>query len=93
MISNGINWENFTSTQLEDEDFTEYQLSMKVTIRNDKIVSITDVSGDGDAANDSYIKKAANGTSSKKGVVSQIITKGMPEEIDTVSRATCYLVQ
>lgn len=73
----------------EDEDFTEYQLSMKVTIRNDKIVSITDVSGDGDAANDSYIKKAANGTSSKKSVVSQIITKGMPEEIDTVSRATC----
>lgn len=73
----------------EDEDFTEYQLSMKVTIRNDKIVSITDVSGDGDATNDSYIKKAANGTSSKKGVVSQIITKGMPEEIDTVSRATC----
>lgn len=73
----------------EDEDFTEYQLSMKMTIRNDKIVSITDVSGDGDAANDSYIKKAANGTSSKKGVVSQIITKGMPEEIDTVSRATC----
>ena len=73
----------------EDEDFTEYQLSMKVTIRNDKIVSITDVSGEGDAANDSYIKKAANGTSSKKGVVSQIITKGMPEEIDTVSRATC----
>ena len=73
----------------EDEDFAEYQLSMKVTIRNDKIVSITDVSGDGDAANDSYIKKAANGTSSKKGVVSQIITKGMPEEIDTVSRATC----
>lgn len=73
----------------EDEDFTEYQLSMKVTIRNDKIVSITDVSGDGDASNDSYIKKAANGTSSKKGVVSQIITKGIPEEIDTVSRATC----
>ena len=73
----------------EDEDFTEYQLSMKVTIRNDKIVSITDVSGDGDAGNDSYIKKAANGTSSKKGVVTQIITKGMPEEIDTVSRATC----
>ena len=73
----------------EDEDFTEYQLSMKVTIRNDKIVSITDVSGDGDATNDSYIKKAANGTSSKKGVVSQVITKGMPEEIDTVSRATC----
>lgn len=73
----------------EDEDFTEYQLSMKVTIRNDKIVSITEIAGDGGSENDSYIKKAENGTSSKKGVVSQIITKGMPEEIDTVSRATC----
>ncbi|RGF89261.1 FMN-binding protein [Ruminococcus sp. AM57-5] len=73
----------------EDEDFTEYQLSMKVTIRNDKIVSITEIAGDEGSENDSYIKKAANGTSSKKGVVSQIITKGMPEEIDTVSRATC----
>ena len=72
----------------EDEDFAEYQLSMK-TIRNDKIVSITEIAGDGGSENDSYIKKAANGTSSKKGVVSQIITKGMPEEIDTVSRATC----
>ncbi|WP_373108054.1 FMN-binding protein [[Ruminococcus] torques] len=73
----------------EDEDFAEYQLSMKVTIRNDKIVSITEIAGDGGSENDSYIKKAANGTSSKKGVVSQIIIKGMPEEIDTVSRATC----
>lgn len=73
----------------EDEDFAEYQISMKVTIRNDKIVSITEIAGDGGSENDSYIKKAANGTSSKKGVVSQIITKGMPEEIDTVSRATC----
>lgn len=73
----------------EDEDFAEYQLSMKVTIRNDKIVSITEIAGDGGSENDSYIKKAANGTSSKKGVVSQIITKGMPEEIDTISRATC----
>ncbi len=50
----------------EDEDFTEYQLSMKVTIRNDKIVSITEIAGDGGSENDSYIKKAANGTSSKK---------------------------
>ncbi len=58
----------------EDEDFAEYQLSMKVTIRNDKIVSITEIAGDGGSENDSYIKKAANGTSSKKGVVSQIIT-------------------
>lgn len=58
-------------------------------IRNDKIVSITDITGDGASSNDDYIKRAANGTSSIKGVVFQIIDKGMPEDIDTVSRATC----
>lgn len=73
----------------EDEDFEEYELTMSVEIRNDKIVSITDITGDGASSNDSYIKRAANGTSNIKGVVSQIIEKGMPEEIDTVSRATC----
>lgn len=73
----------------EDEDFEEYKLTMSVEIRNDKIVSITDITGDGASSNDSYIKRAANGTSSIKGVVSQIIDKGMPEDIDTVSRATC----
>lgn len=73
----------------EDEDFEEYELTMSVEIRNDKIVSITDITGDGASSNDSYIKRAANGTSSIKGVVSQIIDKGMPEDIDTVSRATC----
>ena len=73
----------------EDEDFEGYNLTMSVTIRDDKIVAITDITGDGDSSNDRYITKAANGTSSIKGVVSQIIEKGMPEEIDTVSRATC----
>ena len=73
----------------EDEDFEEYELTMSVEIRNDKIVSITHITGDGASSNDSYIKRAANGTSSIKGVVSQIIDKGMPEDIDTVSRATC----
>ena len=73
----------------EDEDFEEYELTMSVVIRNDKIVSITHITGDGASSNDSYIKRAANGTSSIKGVVSQIIDKGMPEDIDTVSRATC----
>ena len=73
----------------EDEDFEEYNLTMTVTIRDDKIVSITDITGDGASSNNSYIKKAANGTSSIKGVVSQIIEKGMPEDIDAVSRATC----
>ena len=73
----------------EDEDFEEYELTMSVEIRNDKIVSITDITGDGASSNDDYIKRAANGTSSIKGVVSQIRDKGMPEDIDTVSRATC----
>lgn len=73
----------------DDEDFEEYNLTMTVTIRDDKIVAITDITGDGDSGNDRYITKAANGTSSIKGVVSQIIDKGMPEDIDTVSRATC----
>ena len=59
----------------EDGNFEEYNLTMTVTIR--------------DSSNDRYIKKAVNGTSSIKGVVSQIIDKGMPEDIDTVSRATC----
>ena len=59
----------------EDEDFTEYQLSMKVTIRNDKIVSITDVSGDGDAANDSYIKKAAMELQAKKVSFPRLLPK------------------
>ena len=73
----------------DDEDFEEYELTMSVEIRNDKIVSITDITGDCASSNDSYIKRAVNGTSSIKGVVSQIIDKGMPEDIDTVSRATC----
>ena len=73
----------------DDEDFEEENLTMTVTIRDDKIRAITDITGDGDSGNDRYITKAANGTSSIKGVVSQIIDKGMPEDIDTVSRATC----
>ena len=72
-----------------DEDFERYNLTMNVTIRGDKIVAITDIYGDGSSTNDSYIKKATNGTSSKEGVISQIVKKGLPEEIDAVSRATC----
>lgn len=72
-----------------DEDFETYNLTMNVTIRNDKVVAITDIYGDGSSTNDSYIKKATNGTSSKEGVISQIVKKGLPEEIDAVSRATC----
>ena len=73
----------------EDEDFTAYNLTLKVTVRDDKIVAVTDVKGDGDSSNDRYILRAANGTSSKKGVTSQLIEKGNTEGIDAVSGATC----
>lgn len=76
----------------EDEDFETYHLSLKVQIKEDKIVSVTNIIGDGDAGNDRYINWAANGRSNKAGVVTQILEKGMfaeKEEIDVVSRATC----
>lgn len=73
----------------EDEDFEAYNLSMNVTIANDRIIDITDVIGDGDKTNDRYIKNAANGTSTKEGMISKIVNKGLPEEVDTVSGATC----
>ena len=44
----------------EDEDFTAYNLTLKVTVRDDKIVAVTDVKGDGDSSNDRYILRAAN---------------------------------
>ena len=73
----------------EDMDFQTYNLTMNVAIRDDKIVAITNIYGDGASSNDIYIKKATNGTSSREGVVSKIVKKGLPEEIDTVSGATC----
>ena len=73
----------------DDGDFTGYNISMKVTIRSDKIVAVTDIIGDGDGQNIGYINKAANGTATNEGMVSKIIKKGLPEDVDTVSRATC----
>ena len=73
----------------EDMDFVAYNLFATVTIRDDEIVGITNIYGDGGADNDSYIRRAINGTSSKAGVVDQIIKKGNLDGIDTVSRATC----
>lgn len=73
----------------EDGDFTAYQLSVTVTIENDKIVALSDITGDGDDQNASYIRRAAEGTSKIKGVKAQILETGTLENIDTVSRATC----
>lgn len=76
----------------EDEDFEAYNLSLKVQIKDDKIIAITDIIGDGAETNDKYIKWAVDGRSNKAGVVTQILEKGIfaeKEEIDVVSRATC----
>lgn len=78
----------------DDMDFSAYHLSMKVTIANDRIVSITDVKGDGDSQNASYIKKAADGTKNQPGMVSVLTSQANADSIDfsgidTVSRATC----
>lgn len=77
-----------------DMDFIAYNLSMKVTIANDRIVSITDVKGDGDSQNASYIKKAADGTKNQPGMVSVLTSQTNADSIDfssidTVSHATC----
>lgn len=78
----------------DDMDFSAYNLSMKVTIANDRIVSITDIKGDGDSQNASYIKKAADGTKNQQGMVSVLTSQANAASIDfsgidTVSRATC----
>lgn len=74
-----------------DGDFEPYDLSVKVTIKNDRIVEVTDVKGTGkgyDSYNDWYIKRAADGTAKYKGVVNSILDNGSPAA-DTVSGATC----
>lgn len=78
----------------DDMDFSAYNLSIKVTIANDRIVSITDVKGDGDSQNVSYIKKAVDGTKNQAGMVSVLTSQTNADSIDfssidTVSHATC----
>ena len=78
----------------DDMDFSAYNLSMKVTIANDRIVSITDVKGDGESQNVSYIKKAVDGTKNQPGMVSVLTSQTNADSIDfssidTVSHATC----
>ena len=88
----------------EDEDFEPYHLSASVVIKNDRVAEINNVTGDGDSGNNSYIKRAVNGTSGMAGMVSRIIGMAVTDmsgenagaqvdqnltELDTVSRATC----
>ena len=72
--------------------FEAYTMSAQVTILNDRVIAISYVKGVGSdysKSNDWYIKRAANGTSKFRGVVTQIVGKGTLTSIDTVSGATC----
>lgn len=79
----------------EDEEFEEYLLSLQITVVNDKIVAVSDVKGSGDgydSANDRYISKAVQGSSTSQGMVDRILASGVvnePAEFDVVSKATC----
>lgn len=79
----------------EDEEFEEYLLSLQITVVNDKIVAVSDVKGGGDgydSANDRYISKAAQGSSTSQGMVDRILASGVvndPAEFDVVSKASC----
>lgn len=76
----------------EDEDFDPYQLSLCVKIENDTILEISSIEGSGDnydKLNNTYISRAAKGTSKKPGTVTQILSKQSTEGIDVISGATC----
>lgn len=73
-------------------DFDDYNLNLTVVLAGGKITAIRNIYGDYDddaAENDSFVSRAAEGTLSSPGVVSQILAKNSTEGIDTVSHATC----
>lgn len=72
----------------EYEEFHPYDLTVKVTVANGTITSISDISGNGGSDNETYISNAANGTKKSTGVVAQILSKNSTDAIDAVSRAT-----
>lgn len=63
----------------EDEEFWEYTISMDVTIKQDKIISIENVEVS-DSSNRFFVKKS---------LLNAIVAKGTPEGVDTVTGATC----
>ena len=75
--------------QDESGAFTAYNLHVKVMFQNGKIIAVSDVYGDGDSQNDTYITKAVSGSSKHPGVVTQIVNKNGIDGVDTVSGATC----
>lgn len=75
--------------QDESGAFTAYNLHVKVMFQNGKIIAVSDVYGDGDSQNDTYITKAISGSSKHPRVVTQIVNKNGIDGVDTVSGATC----
>ena len=76
---------------VDDEDFLPYDLTVRVCIENDQLISITDVEGFGadyDSANDWYIDRALNGTKKISGIAAQILA-AQTTDVDAVSGATC----
>lgn len=73
-----------------DYDFEPYTLSVTITIKDDKVVSVTDIyQADGEEDNSYYVTRAAQGTKKLTGVVTQIQEKGNADQVDAVSGATC----
>jgi uncharacterized protein with FMN-binding domain len=62
-----------------------------MTIKNDRITAITDVTGNGDKTNDSYIKRAAEGTSKITGMIAQILNKENAAELLSENTVTDLL--
>lgn len=69
--------------------FNQYNLTMNVTIKNDWVTAVTSIAEVGGKNNLTYINRAINGTTKIKGIPAQIVAKGAPTDIDTVSGATC----
>ena len=72
-----------------DKDFDEYNLSLSVVIKDGKITSISNIKGDGNRKNNSYIEDATEGYDDYTGVVKQIVDANGTDGINAVSGATC----
>jgi uncharacterized protein with FMN-binding domain len=75
----------------QDGDFDAYTLTAELTVTNGNLVSLEKFAGSGSGYIDSdlrYINRAANGTTTRKGVVPQILEKNGTEGVEAVSGAT-----
>ena len=72
-----------------DKGFDEYNLSLSVVIKDGKITSISNIKGDGNRKNNSYIEDATDGYDDYTGVVKQIVDANGTDGINAVSGATC----